>query len=295
VFITQHKKRFGVEPICTVLTDFGMRIAPSTYYAAITRLPSARAVRDEQLKKDITRVYEENYSVYGAEKVWWALNREGIAVGRCRVERLMRALGLVGAVRGKKVRTTVSDPDAARAPDLVKRQFATGAPNRLWVADFTYVATWAGTVYTAFTIDVFSRKIVGWKTSMSKETGLVLDAIEMGLQVRDYREQDGEGKLIHHSDAGSQYTSFRFTQRLIDSGVDASIGTVGDALDNALAESLIGLYKTELIKPRGPWHNIKEVEIATAAWVDWYNNRRLHGACGGRPPVEFEPCTSWAT
>jgi putative transposase len=203
VFITQHKKRFGVEPICTVLTDFGMRIAPSTYYAAITRLPSARAVRDEQLKKDITRVYEENYSVYGAEKVWWALNREGIAVGRCRVERLMRALGLVGAVRGKKVRTTVSDPDAARAPDLVKRQFATGAPNRLWVADFTYVATWAGTVYTAFTIDVFSRKIVGWKTSMSKETGLVLDAIEMGLQVRDYREQDGEGKLIHHSDAGS--------------------------------------------------------------------------------------------
>ena len=214
-----------------MLTDFGMQIAPSTYYAAITRPPSARAVRDEQLKKDVTRVYEENYSVYGAEKVWWALNREGIAVGRCRVERLMRELGLVGAVRGKKVRTTVPDPDAARAPDLVKRQFTAGAPNRLWVADFTYVSTWAGTVYTAFTIDVFSRKVVGWKTSMSKETSLVLDTIEMGLQVRDYREQAGESKLIHHSDAGSQYTSFRFTQHLIDSGVDASIGTVGDALE----------------------------------------------------------------
>jgi putative transposase len=169
--------------------------------------------------------------VYGAEKVWWVLNREGIAVGRCRVERLMRELGLVGAVRGKKVRTTVPDPDAARAPDLVKRQFTAGAPNRLWVADFTYVSTWAGTVYTAFTIDVFSRKIVGWKTSTSKETGLVLDTIEMGLHIRDYRGGDGENKLIHHSDAGSQYTSFRFTQHLIDSGVDASIGTVGDALE----------------------------------------------------------------
>jgi putative transposase len=245
-------------------------------------------VRDEQLKKDIARVYEENYSVYGAEKVWWALNREGIVVGRCRVERLMRELGLAGAVRGKKVRTTVSDPDGVRAPDLVKRQFAAGAPNRLWVADFTYVSTWAGTVYTAFAIDVFSRKIVGWKTSMSKETGLVLDTIERGLHTRDYRGQDAECKLVHHSDAGSQYTSFRFTQHLIDSGVEASIGTVGDALDNALAESLIGLYKTELIKLRGPWHNIREVDVATAAWVEWYNKRRLHGACGGRPPVEFE-------
>ncbi|MGH3711634.1 MAG: IS3 family transposase [Pseudonocardiaceae bacterium] len=285
-FITQNKKRFGVEPICAVLTDVGVQIAPSTYYAAIAQSPSARAVRDEQLKKDITRVYQENYSVYGAEKVWWALNREGIVVGRCRVERLMRELGLVGAVRGKKVRTTVSDPDGVRAPDLVKRQFTAGAPNRLWVADFTYVSTWAGTVYTAFAIDVFSRRIVGWKTSMSKETGLVMDTIEMGLQGRGYRRQDGKSKLVHHSDAGSQYTSFRFAQHLIDSGVEASIGTVGDALDNALAESFIGLYKTELIKPRGPWHTIGEVDVA--AWVDWYNNRRLHGACGGRPPVEFE-------
>ncbi|MGH3974113.1 MAG: IS3 family transposase, partial [Pseudonocardiaceae bacterium] len=203
-------------------------------------------------------------------------------------ERLMRAVGLAGAVRGNKVRATVADPDGARAADLVKRQFTGGAANRLWVADCTYVSTWAGTVYTAFAIDVFSRKIVGWKTSMSTETSLVLDTIERGLHGRDYREQVGESKLVHHSDAGSQYTSFRFTQHLIDAGVDASIGTVGDALDNALAESLIGLYKTELIKPRGPWHNREEVDVATAAWVDWYNNRRLHGARGGRPPVEFE-------
>ena len=271
-----------------MLTDVGVRIAPSTYYAAVGRRPSTRAVRDEELKKEIQRVYEENYSVYGAEKVWWQLNREQITVGRCRVERLMRALGLAGAVRGRTVRTTVADPDGARAPDLVKRQFTAGAPNRLWVADFTYVSSWAGTVYTAFAIDVFSRRIVGWKTSMSKETDLVLDAIDMGLRQRDYHWTHGVDKLVHHSDAGSQYTSFRFTQHLIDSGIDASIGTVGDALDNALAESTIGLYKTELIKPRGPWHTIQEVDAATAAWVDWYNNRRLHGACGGRPPVEYE-------
>lgn len=271
-----------------MLADAGMQIAPSTYYAACRRPPSARAVRDEELKKEIKRVYEENYSVYGAEKVWWQLNREGIVVGRCRVERLMRALGLVGAVRGKTVRATVADPDGVRAPDLVKRQFAAGAPNRLWVADVTYVASWAGTVYTAFTVDVFSRRIVGWKTSMSKETSLVLDVIDMGLRQRTYHPKEGEHKLVHHSDAGSQYTSFRFTQHLLDAGIDASIGTVGDALDNALAESMIGLYKTELIKPHGPWHTLEEVDVATAAWVDWYNNRRLHGACGGRPPVEYE-------
>jgi putative transposase len=186
------------------------------------------------------------------------------------------------------VRTTVSDKDGIRAADLVKRQFTAGAPNRLWVADFTYVATWAGTVYVAFAIDVFSRKIVGWRARMSKETDLVLDAIDMGLAAQRYRPGPACDKLVHHSDAGSQYTSFRFTQHLIDAGIDASIGTVGDALDNALAESTIGLYKTELIKPNGPWHTIGEVDVATAAWVDWYNNRRLHGACGGRPPAEFE-------
>lgn len=265
-----------------------MKIAPSTYYAALTRPPSLRAVRDEELMKRICKIYEDNYSVYGARKVWWQLRRDGVEVGRCRVERLMRRMGLVGALRGKTVRTTVSDKDGVRAADLVKRQFMAGAPNRLWVADFTYVNTWAGTVYVAFAIDVFSRRIVGWRARMSKETDLVLDAIDMGLQYRDYRPGSGVDKLVHHSDAGSQYTSFRFTQHLLDADIDASIGTVGDALDNALAESTIGLYKTELIKRRGPWHNFEEVDVATAAWVDWYNNRRLHGACGGRPPTEFE-------
>ena len=271
-----------------MLTDYGLTIAPSTYYAALTRQPSQRAIRDEELKEMIRKIYEENFSVYGAKKVWKQLLRDGVQVGRCRVERLMRFMGLTGAVRGKTVRTTVSDPAGTRAADLVKRQFAAGAPNRLWVADFTYVASWAGTVYVAFAIDVFSRKIVGWRAAMSKETDLVLAAIDMGLHARNYHPGRDGDKLVHHSDAGSQYTSFRFTQHLLDAGIDASIGTVGDALDNALAESTIGLYKTELIKPRGPWHNLSEVDVATAAWVDWYNNRRLHGACGYRPPTEFE-------
>jgi putative transposase len=235
-----------------VLTEYGFTIAPSTYYAALTRPRSARAARDEELMEEIQRIYEENYRVYGTRKIWHQLRRDGIEVGRGRVERLMRRLGLAGVVRGKTVRTTVQDKDGVRAADLVKRRFVAGAPDRLWVADFTYVATWAGTVYVAFAIDVFSRKIVGWKASTSKETDLVLDAIDRGLQQRDYRSASGEDKLIHHSDAGSQYTSFRFTQHLIDAGIDASIGTVGDALDNALAESTIGLYKTELIKPQGP-------------------------------------------
>ena len=236
----------------------------------------------------IETIYRDNYAVYGPRKVWWQLRRDGVAVGRCRVERLMRRAGLRGAVRGKPVRTTIGDPAGSRAGDLVGRQFAAGAPNRLWVADFTYVPSWAGTVYVAFAIDVFSRKIVGWRASMSKETDLVLDAIDMGLRARRYRPGPDGQRLVHHSDAGSQYTSFRFTQHLLDAGIDASIGTVGDALDNALAESLIGLYKTELIKPRGPWHTKNEVDVATTVWVDWYNNRRLHGACGGRPPSEFE-------
>jgi putative transposase len=271
-----------------VLTDFGIKIAPSTYYAARSRPVSRREIDDEKLMTEIQRVYDENYRVYGAKKVWRELNRESVEVGRGRVERLMRRLGLVGALRGKTVRTTVSDPGGVRAADLVKRQFTAGAPNRLWVADFTYVATWAGTVYVAFAIDVFSRKIVGWQASTSKETDLVLDAIDLGLRHRNYQLADGVSKLVHHSDAGSQYTSFRFTQHLIDAGIDASIGTVGDALDNALAESTIGLYKTELIKSQRPWHNLREVETATNAWVDWYNNRRLHSACGYRPPTEFE-------
>lgn len=274
-------------PICTVLSDFGMKIAPSTYYAAVSRSVSAREQRDQELMTHIQRVHAENYGVYGAKKVWRVLGREGIEVGRGRVERLMRRLGLVGAVRGKTVRTTVADPDAVRAPDLVKRQFTAAAPDRLWVADFTYVATTAGTVYVALVIDAFSRAIVGWQACMSKETDLILDAIEMALDDRAYRKTDNE-TLIHHSDAGSQYTSFRFTQHLIEAGIDASVGTVGDALDNACAESTIGIYKTELIKPRKPWHNLREVEIATAAWIHWYNHHRIHWTCGGRPPTEYE-------
>jgi putative transposase len=269
-----------------VLTEFGIKIAPSTYYAARARPKSRREVRDEELMKEITRVYDENYQVYGADKIWTQLNREGVAVGRCRIERLMRRLGIAGAVRGRTVRTTIADQDGVRAADLVKRQFTAGAPNRLWVADFTYGATWAGTVYVAFAVDAFSRKIVGCACSTTKGTDLVLDVLDQGLRHRDYRP--GDEKLVHHSDAGSQYTSFRFTQHLIDSGIDASIGTVGDAYDNALAETTIGLYKTELIKRRGPWHNLREVETATNAWVEWYNNQRLHSACGYRPPTEFE-------
>jgi len=207
-----------------VLTEFGLKIAPSTYYAALNRPPSARAVRDEELMEMIDRIYRENYSVYGARKVWWQLRRDGVGVGRGRVERLMRRLGLAGVVRGKTVRTTVSDKDGLRAADLVKRQFAAGAPNRLWVADFTYVNAWAGTVYVAFAIDVFSRKIVGWRARMSKEADLVLDAIDMGLRRQHYRPGPGVDKLVHHSDAGSQYTSFRFTQHLLDAGIDGSSG-----------------------------------------------------------------------
>ena len=270
-----------------MLTEFGVRIAPSTYYAALARPVSARAVRDEELMTDILRVYEENYRVYGARKVWRQLRREGVAVGRGRVERLMRRRGVAGVLRGRTVRTTLADPGGVRAADLVHRQFTAGAPNRLWVADFTYVATWAGTVYVAFAVDAFSRKIVGAAVSMSKQTDLVLDVIDQGLRDRDYRNE-GESRLVHHSDAGSQYTSFRFTQHLVDAGVDASIGSVGDAYDNALAETTIGLYKTELIKRRGPWHTMREVETATLAWVEWYNDRRLHEACGYRPPTEFE-------
>ena len=287
-FIDEHREAYGVEPICRVLP-----IAPSTYRAHAARradpgkLP-ARARSDAALIVEIRRVFETNFQIYGVRKVWRPLGREGIVVARCTVARLMRAMGLQGVVRGRKVRTTIPDAAAACPLDRVNRQFKAPRPNALWVSDFTYVATWAGTVYVAFAIDVFSRTIVGWRASMSKETALVLDAIDMGLRARRYRPRPGADKLVHHSDAGSQYTSFRFTQHLLDAGIDASIGTVGDALDNALAESTIGLYKTELIKPQGPWHNINEVDVATQAWVEWYNNRRLHGACGGRPPAEFE-------
>ncbi|WP_329611629.1 IS3 family transposase [Kitasatospora herbaricolor] len=291
-FIDGHRGRFGgVEPICRVLSEHGCSIAPSTYYAHHKRLaaPSARTVRDEELKELIREVHEANYRVYGARKIWRELGRQGRQVARCTVERLMRELGITGAVRGKKVITTIADPAAERTPDLVDRQFVASAPNRCWVADFTHIATWSGVVYVAFVVDTFSRRIVGWSAATSKETRLVLDALDMALWQRD---RDGfpyqRGELVHHSDAGSQYTSFRLAEHLDAAGIAASIGSVGDAYDNALMESTIGLFKTELIKPRRPWRALSQVELATAEWTDWYNHRRLHGEIGHVPPAEYE-------
>ncbi|MFB7108542.1 IS3 family transposase [Streptomyces sp. NPDC056291] len=291
-FIDEHRDRFGgVEPICRTLTEHDCKIAPSTYYAHNKRLetPSARSVRDKELKERIQEVYTSNYRVYGARKVWRELNRQGHAVARCTVERLMRELGIQGAVRGKRVITTIPGGQAERAPDLVDRDFVAGAPNRCWVADFTHVKTWSDTAYVAFVVDTFSRRIVGWSAATMKETVFVLDALEMAVWQRD-RDQHPirSGELIHHSDAGSQYTSFKLAEHLDAAGIAASIGSVGDAYDNALMESTIGLYKTELIKPQRPWKSLSQVELATAEWVDWYNHRRLHGEIGHVPPVEYE-------
>jgi putative transposase len=287
-FIDEHQDRFGVQPICRVLAEHGASIAPSTYYAAKSRPPSARAVRDERLKAEILRVWEANYAVYGAFKVWRELNRQGIAVARCTVERLMRQLGIAGVRRGRKVRTTVRDDRHERAGDLLHRDFTAPAPNRRWVADFTHVAAWSGVVYVAFVVDLYSRAIVGWSAATSKRTKLVLDALQMALWRRDRAGHAVDKGLVHHSDAGSQYTSFAFTAHLLAAGIDASIGSVGDALDNALMESSIGLYKTELINRRGPWRTLADVELATAEWVDWYNTSRIHRAIGGVPPNEYE-------
>jgi putative transposase len=292
-YIDRYRADFGVEPICRVLTSAGARIAPSTYYAAQRRPPSARAVRDAQLKVQIRRVYRENFEVYGADKVWRQLGREGIPVARCTVERLMRELGLSGVVRGrpKTRRTTVPQLSAAPA-DLVGRVFSAAAPNRLWVADLTYVHTWTGFVYAAFVIDVYSRRILGWRCANHLRTDLALDALEMAIWTRQRgqgREQGGElGGLVHHSDRGVQYLSIRYTERLADAGAVTSVGSRGDSYDNALAETTIGLFKTEIIARRGPWRTLTQVETALAAWVDWYNHRRLHGACGDIPPVEYE-------
>jgi putative transposase len=288
-FVDEHKDRFGgVEPICRVLRAHGLQIAPSGYWAAKARPPSARATRDEQLLTLIRQVHAAHYGVYGARKVWHELRRQGIVVARCTVERLMRQAGLTGAVRGKKLRTTIGDPGHERAPDRVNRDFTAQRPNRTWVADFTHIAAWSGIVYVAFVVDVYSRAIVGWAAATNKRTPLVLNALDMGLWRRDRDGHTVDSGLIHHSDAGSQYTSFRFTAHLVASGIDASIGSVGDALDNALMESTIGLYKTELVKPRGPWRSLAHVELATAEWVDWYNTARLHSAIGHVPPAEYE-------
>jgi putative transposase len=263
-----------------------LQVAPSTYYASKNRPPSARARRDARLIIEIRRVWEENYQVYGARKVWRQLNREGITVARCTVERLMRAHGLVGALRGgTRPRTTRPDPAATRPADLVDRQFTADRPNALWVADITYVPTWAGMAYVAFVTDVFSRRIVGWRLDTTMRTDLPLDALEMAIWGRKEAPLDG---LIHHSDRGSQYTSIRYTERLIDAGATPSVGSVGDSYDNALAESVNGLYKTELIKHKGPWRTADDVELATLEWVDWYNHRRIHTACDNLPPADFE-------
>ena len=294
-FINEHAartscgRRWGVESICGQLAELGAPIAPSTYYDARRALaqPPPTALRDEELAVEVRRVHAENYGVYGARKVWLALNREGLPVARCTVERLMRALGLAGVRRGRRVRTTIPG-DGARARDLVGREFNPPAPDRLWVADFTYVATWSGMVYVAFVLDAYSRRILGWRAATTMRTSLVLDALEQAVWTREQQGRDRHEQLIFHSDAGSQYTSIAFTERLAEAGVAPSVGTVGDALDNALAESTIGLFKTELIKPRAPWRTVEQVEIATLEWVDWYNHRRLHSAAGDNPPVELE-------
>ena len=279
-FIDAQRVSFGVEPICQVL-----EIAPSSYYAARSRPPSARSLRDAALQADIGRLHRDNYAVYGARKLWHALRREGTAVGRDQVARVMRGLGLAGAVRGKVKRTTVSSELSPRPADLVERVFSAPAPNRLWLADITYVSTWSGFCYTAFVIDAFSRKIVGWRVSSSLRAELALDALEMAIWSR--RSDDLAG-LVHHSDRGVQYLSIRYTERLADEGAVTSVGSKGDSYDNALAESVNGLYKTELIRARGPWRTADQVELATAAWVAWWNQQRLHGACGDVPPAEFE-------
>jgi putative transposase len=278
-YIEAHKDSYGVEPICEVLP-----IAPSTYYDARSRPPSARAIRDAELKREIERVHKENFGVYGARKVWRQLRRENIEVARCTVERLMAELGLRGAVRGKTRRTTTPEETAPRPADLVDRDFSASRPNQLWVADLTYVATWSGFVYVAFIIDAYSRFIVGWQTSISLRTDLALDALEMAI----WRRREDLGGLVHHSDRGSQYLSIRYTERLAEAGAVTSVGSRGDSFDNALAETIIGLYKTELIRRRRPWKGIDDVEYATLEWVDWFDNRRLFEPIGSVPPAEFE-------
>lgn len=272
-----------------MLSEHGSKIAPSSYYEAASRPPSRRALRDEQLRAEIVRVHQANYGVYGPRKVWLALNREGVPVARCTIERLMRELGLAGAHRGRRVRTTrPAVTTTGRPADLVQRRFRPAAPNRLWVADFTYVSTWSGMVYVAFVIDAYARRILGWRAATSMRTDLVLDTIEQAIWTRQREGVSDLAGLTHHHDNGSQYASIAFTERLAAAGIDASVGAVGDALDNALAESVIGLFKTELIRRRGPWRTVEHVEAATLHWTDWFNHHRLLEVNGDLPPIELE-------
>jgi len=279
-YIDEHRGSFGVEPICRTL-----QVAPSSYYAARTRPPSARTVRDAELGETIGRLHREHFGVYGVRKAWLALRREGELVGRDRVGRLMRALGLAGATRTKRIRTTRPAALSQRPADLVERVFTAAAPNRLWVADLTYVWTRAGFVYTAFVVDAFSRAIVGWRVAASLRAELALDALEMAIWNR--RDETLAG-LVHHSDRGVQYLSIRYTERLAEAEAVSSVGSRGDSYDNALAETVNGLYKAELINRQGPWRSVEQVELATARWVVFWNTLRLHGACGDVPPAEFE-------
>jgi transposase InsO family protein len=281
--IDAHRGVYGVEPICSVLP-----IAPSTYYTHAARranpaLRPARATRDAELRALVERVWQENDRVYGVRKVWRQLQRDGVNVARCTVERLMRVMGLQGAVRGRRVTTTIPDETAMRPPDLVDRDFSASRPNELWVADLTYVATWRGYVYVAFVIDVFARMIVGWRAASSRRTDLALDALEQAIWSR--AETEG---VVHHSDRGGQYLSIRYTERLAEAGIEPSVGSVGDSYDNALAESVIGLFKTEVIRRRGPWRGLEDVEFATLEWVSWYNTQRLLEPIGYVPPGEYE-------
>ncbi|WP_438287096.1 IS3 family transposase [Mycolicibacterium fortuitum] len=295
-FIAEHQGhrdgpdglRWGVQSICAELVGLGIAIAPSTYYEHCERRPSRRKVRDDELKPEIARVHAANYGVYGARKVWLALNREGIEVARCSVERLMADLGLRGAVRGTVKRTTIAGREASRPADLVSRHFGPRAPDRLWVADLTYVSTWSGFVYVAFVTDAYARRILGWRVASTMATSMVLDAIEQAIWTRQQQGVLDLKDVVHHTDRGSQYTCIRFTERLAEAGIQPSVGAVGSSYDNALAETINGLYKTELIKPRKPWRTIEDVELATARWVDWFNHRRLYEYCGDIPPAELE-------
>ncbi|WP_157210328.1 IS3 family transposase [Nocardioides aequoreus] len=289
-YIEDHKMEFGVEPICRVLTEHGIKIAPSTFYETRSRQPSRQQVRDAELVEIMVaeRKRQKLIARFGARKMWLHLRGRGHDVARCTIERLYREQGWVGALRLKKVRTTLGDPAAERPLDLVDRQFWASRPNQLWVADFTYVATWAGTVYVAFVFDVFSRRIVGWRAATRMTTDLVLDTLEHAIWTRQQAGVTDLSGLIHHTDAGSQYVSFAFTQRLVDEGVDPSVGSVGDAYDNALAESQIGLYKAELIRPEGPWRGVEHVELETLNWVDFFNNERPHEALDDLTPIAAE-------
>jgi putative transposase len=284
-FIDDHREAYGVEPICRVLP-----IAPSTYHARAAQRAdpgkaSARARRDVGLRGEIRCVFEANFGVYGVRKVWRQLGREGTSVARCTVARLMQQMRLCGVVRGKEARTTVPGKGMPCPADRVNRQFRAPRPNLLWLADFTYVATWQGFVYVAFVIDAFARRIVGWRVSRTAHAGFVLDALEQALH--DRRQAQGGG-LVHHSDHGVQYVSIRYTDRLADAGIEPSVGSVGDSYDNALAETINGLFKTEVIRRRGPWRSLEAVEFATLDWVDWFNHRRLLEPIGNMPPAEAE-------